>query len=201
MHPRAPELAALQWRVIAHLTELAPDQPIGPSRNSPPAHQFRTPGGRRIYRLQPFLACRDHERRVRHLGIDQGSHAVAETTAQPRRASIASSRRAGDLAVGSNPAPSCGEAPANLIYAFQPGQAWSGGAPVGLAAFVISPGRRQRNVSRRLEGRQRRTATDRRTVVKSKRREQAERHGHSVSRARRSTSRGGMRCAVPPYAC
>ena len=41
MHPRAPELAALQWRVIAHLTELAPDQPIGPSRNFPPAHQFR----------------------------------------------------------------------------------------------------------------------------------------------------------------
>ena len=41
MHPRGPEIAALQWRVIAHLTELAPDQPIGPSRNSPPAHQFR----------------------------------------------------------------------------------------------------------------------------------------------------------------
>jgi hypothetical protein len=31
-----PELAALQWRVIAHLTELARDQPIGPGE---PDHQ------------------------------------------------------------------------------------------------------------------------------------------------------------------
>jgi hypothetical protein len=32
-------------------------------------------------------------------------------------------------------------------------------------------------------------------------RKRAERHGHSISRARRSTNRGGMRCAGPPYAC
>jgi|HubBroStandDraft_6_1064221.scaffolds.fasta_scaffold652407_2 hypothetical protein len=37
--------------------------------------------------------------------------------------------------------------------------------------------------------------------IEAKRRKQAEGHGHSISRARRSTSRGGMRFAVPPYAC
>jgi hypothetical protein len=43
------------------------------------------------------------------------------------------------------------------------------------------------------------TATDWRTAVKSKRRKQAERHGHSISPP--IHSRGGMRCAVPLYAC
>jgi hypothetical protein len=38
-------------------------------------------------------------------------------------------------------------------------------------------------------------------AVKSRRRKQAEGHGHSISRARRPTSPGGMRYAVPPYAC
>jgi hypothetical protein len=33
------------------------------------------------------------------------------------------------------------------------------------------------------------------------RRKQAEGHGHPIGRARRPTSRGGMRSAVPPYAC
>jgi hypothetical protein len=68
----------------------------------------------------------DEPRRTRHLAAVLGAH-------DPRRSRLCGSHR---------------------LYAFQPGQAWSRGAPGGLAAFVISPVRRQRNVSRRLEGRQ-----------------------------------------------
>ena len=53
-----------------------------------------------------------------------------------------------------------GDDQSGRLHAFQPGEARPRGAPGGLAIFVVSPVRRGRALSRRVEGRRRRTARD-----------------------------------------
>jgi hypothetical protein len=55
---------------------------------------------------------------------------------------------------------------------YQPGEAWSGGTPGRLAAFVVSSVRGKRAVSRRVDGRQRGATRDGLAAAKPKRRRQ-----------------------------
>ena len=86
-------------------------------------------------------------------------------------------------------------------HASQPSQARSRGAPGGLAVFVVSSVRRRRAISCLGGGAAAMNRNRPANGSESKRRRQGEHKTSSPSGGAPASGRGGMRCAVPPYAC
>jgi REP element-mobilizing transposase RayT len=76
-----------------------------------------------------------------------------------------------------------------ILHPLQPGQAWSRQTPGRLAAFDVSPLRRQRALPGRLDWRRCRTGGNRRATIRA----------HQSGRDSLLALTGGMRCAIPPY--
>ena len=86
-------------------------------------------------------------------------------------------------------------------HASQPSQARSRGAPGGLAVFVVSSVRRRRAISCLGGGAAAMNRNRPANGSESKRRRQGEHKTSSPSGGAPASGCGGMRCAVPPYAC
>ena len=86
-------------------------------------------------------------------------------------------------------------------HASQPSQARSRGAPGGLAVFVVSSVRRRRAISCLGGGAAAMNRNRPANGSESKRRRQGGHKTSSPSGGAPASGCGGMRCAVPPYAC